>query len=166
MLRLSILKRREGRGSWRKQGGSCGDLCLSLFAWLPAGGPTPAELPGPRRSPPLNSFWSMMFSCRLMAHHVLGIKIYCSLSRFPSPHSQVGDAFCKAWVLIRCITKYVFVFQHSQPRVLNQGSTNGIQRAHNWDWEKNSLSLQFSTPNLSISLRRIGNGKTCCLVVT
>lgn len=42
-------------------------------------------------------------------------------------------------------TEFSFFFPHSEQKLLNLGSTNGIQVIHTWDLEKTLSSLQFST---------------------
>lgn len=46
------------------------------------------------------------------------------------------------------ITSFSFFFPPSEQKLLNLGSTNGIQVSHTWDLERTLLSLQFSPQSI------------------
>ena len=47
------------------------------------------------------------------------------------------------------ITGVSFFFPRSEQKLLNLGSTNGIQVSHTWDLERTLSSLQFSTRSIA-----------------
>lgn len=90
-------------------------------------------------------------SCWPVAHQVLGIKIYCSVSWFPQLAVKCV-CICKAPVWIWHVTKstgFSFFIPHSEQKFLNLGSTDGIQVTHTWDLEKTLSSLQFPTRSIT-----------------
>lgn len=113
------------------------------------------------QSPLLNSFWSMLLFCQLMAHHGLGEEIYCLLPQFPSPRRWMGNAFCKALVLIWCDTEHVVFNTFSQGLFIWAPLNSG--KPQSWIW-KNPVFTDLDLKS-SISLT-IGNTETRCLLVT